>query len=53
MIGATAEAEAQRRHALALWPDFSLRKWAEHFPYRNVSDREHLLETFRAAGLPD
>ncbi len=34
-------------------PSFRLSSYAESQPYKNAATREHLIETLRAAGLPD
>jgi adenylate cyclase len=49
-------AERARHHAaetLRLKPDFSIRRAIERQPLRRDSDRAHLLEAFRKAGLPE
>ena len=34
-------------------PSFRLSSYAEIQPYKNPATREHLIETLRAAGLPE
>ena len=38
---------------LALYPHFSSREWAKKQPFKRDSDREHFLQGYRKAGLPD
>jgi hypothetical protein len=49
-------AERARHHAaetLRLKPDFSIVRAIERQPLRRDSDRTHLFEAFRKAGLPE
>jgi len=49
-------AERARHHAaetLRLKPDFTIARAIERQPLRRESDRAHLLEALRKAGLPE
>ena len=49
-------AERARHHAaetLRLKPDFTIARAIERQPLRRDSDRAHMLEAFRKAGLPE
>lgn len=45
------EARAQAKAALQLNPDFSIDGYLQAFPYKDASDRSHLAEGMRKAGL--
>ncbi|MCH8144454.1 MAG: hypothetical protein IIA55_07035 [Gemmatimonadetes bacterium] len=52
-LGRAEEARAEVDKVLALDPEFSSQDWAEIFPYKNQTDRDHFLEGMRKAGLPE
>jgi adenylate cyclase len=37
---------------IRLWPDFSLTRFAAKEPFKHSTDRQHLLDGLRKAGLP-
>ncbi len=52
-LGRDAEARERAAAALALKPDFGIKSFMEGLLYRDASDRGHLEEALRKAGLPD
>jgi tetratricopeptide (TPR) repeat protein len=47
------EAKREAQVFLALYPHFSSLEWARKQPFKRDSDRQHFLEGYRKAGLPD
>jgi TolB-like protein len=52
-MGRMAEARAAATEALALQPDFTLRRWLLVVPWEPQVDRDHMLEGLRRAGFPE
>ena len=52
-LGQDVEAREQADAALKLKPDFSIKRFLKALPYREASDRSHLEEALRKAGLPE
>jgi len=52
-LGEQARASEQAAAALKLRPDFSTERFVRALPYREASDRAHLEEALRKAGLPE
>lgn len=52
-LGRDAEAREQAAAALALQPDFGIKVFVDGLFYREASDRGHLEEALRKAGLPE
>jgi hypothetical protein len=48
-----AEAKRHAAEALRLMPDFSVIHSAAKDPFQRETDRQHLIEGMRKAGLPD
>ncbi|THK34027.1 adenylate/guanylate cyclase domain-containing protein [Ensifer sp. MPMI2T] len=52
-LGRTAEARRVGRKFLSEFPNFSAWQWGRTQPFRNDSDRQHFIEGYIKAGLPD
>ncbi|MFR0692810.1 winged helix-turn-helix domain-containing tetratricopeptide repeat protein [Enterobacterales bacterium AE_CKDN230030158-1A_HGKHYDSX7] len=52
-LGRLDEARAETEFFLVSNPDFSIRHWVATEPLRDAAVREHFVEGFRKAGLPD
>jgi adenylate cyclase len=52
-LGKDAEARAEAAEVLRMKPDFSTAAYAIEEPFKNRADQKHLLDAFRAAGLPE
>jgi adenylate cyclase len=52
-LGRDREARAEVAEVLRKRPNFTTRWYAKQEPYKNPADRDHLLEGFRKAGLPE
>ena len=52
-LGRLDEARAEAELFLVGNPDFSIRHWAAMEPFRDAALREHFVEGFRKAGLPE
>ncbi|HEY1384215.1 MAG TPA: adenylate/guanylate cyclase domain-containing protein [Dongiaceae bacterium] len=53
MLGHAERARHHAAESLRLKPDFSIARAVERQPLRRDSDRAHLVEAFRKAGLPE
>lgn len=51
-LGRLDEASAEVELFLVGNPQFSIRHWAQHEPFRDAATREHFVEGFRKAGFP-
>ena len=47
------EAHAATAEVLRMKPDFSTAAYAISEPFKNPADQRHVLDAFRAAGLPE
>ncbi|PST22253.1 adenylate/guanylate cyclase domain-containing protein [Mesorhizobium plurifarium] len=52
-LGRTAEAREVGREFLSEFPNFSARQWGRTQPFRNDADRQHVIEGYIKAGLPE
>jgi TolB-like protein len=52
-LGLDQEAQAEVAEVLRKRPGFTIRGYAKQEPYKNQTDRDHLLEGMRKAGLPE
>ncbi len=52
-LGRTAEARTVGREFLSEFPNFSARQWGRTQPFRNDADRQHFIEGYIKAGLPE
>ena len=52
-LGREQEARAEAAEVLRMKPDFSILAYAKGDPFKNPADLKHLLDAFRAAGLPE
>jgi adenylate cyclase len=52
-LGRESEARAQAAEVLRMKPDFSIRAYAIQDPFKNPAHQDHVLDAFRAAGLPE
>ncbi|OCP17472.1 MULTISPECIES: adenylate/guanylate cyclase domain-containing protein [unclassified Ensifer] len=48
-----AEARKTGREFLSEFPDFSARQWGRTQPFRNDADRQHFIDGYIKAGLPE
>ena len=53
MLGNSERARHHAAETLRLKPDFTIVRAIERQPLRRDSDRVHLLDAFRKAGLPE
>jgi tetratricopeptide (TPR) repeat protein len=51
-LGRLDEAKAEAALFLSDNPDFKARRWADIHPFQNPGDREHFVEGYLKAGLP-
>jgi len=52
-LGREQEARTEAAEVLRMKPDFSILAYAKQDPFKNPADLKHLLDAFRAAGLPE
>jgi adenylate cyclase len=52
-LGRMAEAREEARKFLLEFPDFSSRAWGRTQPFRNGADRQHFIDGYVKAGLPE
>ncbi|WP_419693242.1 adenylate/guanylate cyclase domain-containing protein [Mesorhizobium muleiense] len=52
-LGRTGEAKEEARKFLAANPHFSIRQWASTQPFRRDADRQHFVDGYLMAGLPE
>jgi TolB-like protein len=52
-LGRLGEAQEEARQFLAANPHFSTRQWASMQPFRHDADRQHFVDGYLMAGLPD
>jgi TolB-like protein/tetratricopeptide (TPR) repeat protein len=52
-LGRLEEAKEEARHFLAINPHFSVKEWANLVPFRRNADRQHFIEGYLKAGLPE
>jgi len=52
-LGRTAEAREAGREFLSEFPNFSARRWGGTQPFRNDADRQHFIDGYIKAGLPE
>ncbi len=52
-LGRMTEAREEARKFLLEFPDFSARQWGSTQPFRNDADRQHFVDGYVKAGLPE
>jgi TolB-like protein/class 3 adenylate cyclase/Tfp pilus assembly protein PilF len=52
-LGRLEEAKVEAGQFLAANPHFSIRHWASTQPFRHEEDRQHFIEGYKKAGLPE
>jgi TolB-like protein len=52
-LGREQEARAEAAEVLRMKPDFSILAYAKQDPFKNPANLNHILDAFRAAGLPE
>jgi adenylate cyclase len=52
-LGRVTEAREEARKFLAEFPHFSSRQWGSTQPFRNDADRQHFIDGYIKAGLPE
>ncbi|WP_085044189.1 adenylate/guanylate cyclase domain-containing protein [Ensifer aridi] len=52
-LGRTAEAREAGREFLSEFPNFSARQWGRTQPFRDDADRQHFIDGYIKAGLPE
>ncbi|MGX1261742.1 tetratricopeptide repeat protein [Sinorhizobium fredii] len=52
-LGRIEEAREAGREFLSEFPNFSARQWGETQPFRNDADRQHFINGYIEAGLPE
>ncbi|WP_192356044.1 adenylate/guanylate cyclase domain-containing protein [Mesorhizobium mediterraneum] len=52
-LGQIDEAKEEARQFLAANPHFSIRQWASTQPFRREADRQHFVDGYLMAGLPE
>jgi TolB-like protein/class 3 adenylate cyclase len=52
-LGRLEEASVEARQFLATHPQFSARHWAQTQPFRREADRQHFIDGYLKAGLPE
>ncbi len=52
-LGSDAEAKEQAAAALRLKPDFTIESFVRSLPFKETTDRDHLADGLRKAGLPE
>jgi TolB-like protein len=52
-LGRLEEAKEEARHFLAINPHFSIKHWVSIVPFRHEADRQHFIEGYFKAGLPE
>ncbi len=52
-LGRMTEAREEARKFLSELPDFSARQWGSTHPFRNDADRQHFIDGYVKAGLPE
>jgi hypothetical protein len=53
LAGRPGEAERHAEEVLRLFPTYTITRDAVREPFKRPSDREHLMDGLRKAGLPD
>ncbi len=52
-LGRLDEAREEGRMFMAAYPHFSIKHWVETQPFRDIAMRDHIVEAYRKAGLPE
>jgi adenylate cyclase len=52
-LGRMTEARGEARNFLMEYPHFSAKQWGSTQPFRNEADRQHFIEGYVKAGLPE
>jgi adenylate cyclase len=52
-LGRMSEAQEEARKFLLEFPNFSARQWGSTQPFRNDADRQHFIDGYLKAGLPE
>jgi TolB-like protein len=52
-LGRMSEAQEEAREFLLEFPNFSSRQWGSTQPFRNDADRQHFIDGYLKAGLPE
>lgn len=52
-LGMMDEARAHAREVMRLHPEFTIGRWRQRPPYRDIAILEHYIDGLRKAGLPD
>jgi TolB-like protein len=52
-LGRISEAQEEARKFLLEFPNFSSRQWGSTQPFRNDADRQHFIDGYLKAGLPE
>jgi adenylate cyclase len=52
-LGRMSEAQEQARKFVLEFPNFSARQWGSTQPFRNDADRQHFIDGYLKAGLPE
>jgi tetratricopeptide (TPR) repeat protein len=52
-LGRMSEAQEEARKFLMEFPNFSARQWGSAHPFRNDADRQHFIDGYLKAGLPE
>jgi DNA-binding SARP family transcriptional activator/TolB-like protein len=52
-LGRTQEATVARRRLLSMEPEFTIERFAQVSPLERESDRQHVMEGLRLAGIPE
>jgi tetratricopeptide (TPR) repeat protein len=52
-LGRMEEAKSEVAQFLVAYPNFSTRQWAGTQPFQHEADRQHFVEGYRKAGLPE
>jgi tetratricopeptide (TPR) repeat protein len=52
-LGRISEAQEEARKFLLEFPNFSSQQWGNTQPFRNDADRQHFIDGYLKAGLPE
>lgn len=53
LLGRLDESREEARHFMAATPHFRISRWAATQPFRDLAMRDHFVQAYRMAGLPD